>query len=375
MRVYFDNAATTPVYPEVVKEMMGVLSEDYGNASSIHRHGRTAKSIIEQSRKTVAKLINASIGDVFFTSSATEANNMVLKNAVRDLGITHIISSPTEHPCILESLDNLSEHCGTTIIYIKVDSKGNLDYLDLEKHLSSSPRSQTLVSLMHGNNELGTMSDIDLIGSLCAQYGALYHVDAVQTLTKIHLDVQHSQIHFLSGSAHKFHGPKGVGLVYIDSRYMLQPYIHGGAQERNMRAGTENVAGIAAMAKAIILGQERRETSQAHIRQLRTLFIDGLLNLEDIQINGNSDDNYLQHILSVSFPPSSKADMLVINLDIAGVSASSASACSAGIEEDSHVMKAIGHPVDRKTIRFSFSMFNTVAEVNYALEQIAKLYR
>ncbi len=370
MRIYLDNAATTPMHPEVISAMMSVMSEDYGNPSSIHRHGRTAKSIIEQARKTCAKLVNASIGEVFFTGSATEANNMVLKNAVQDLGVKRIISSPTEHPCVLESLDFLKEHRDTEIMMVNIDGQGNIDLVYLEAILSDS-ESKTLVSIMHANNEIGTMSEPHLIGEICKKYNALYHCDAVQTITKYPIDVQAMGIHFLSGSAHKFHGPKGCGLVFISNDHMLSPFIHGGAQERNMRAGTENVAGIVGMAKAIEIATNHREQTLTHIKELRAYIKDKLNALNyDIQYNGNQSKAYADHILSVSFPPSPKADMLVMNLDIAGISASSASACSAGIEEDSHVMKAIQHPSDRKTIRFSFSAFNTLDELDFLVEKI-----
>jgi cysteine desulfurase len=370
MRIYLDNAATTPMHPDVIKEMLSVMSEDYGNPSSIHRHGRTAKAIVEQARKVVAQLINASIGEVFFTSSATEANNMILKNSVADLGVERIIVSPIEHPCVLESIQHLVDHHGTEAVYLDVDQKGNIDLRQLEQLLSSNAM-KTLVSVMHGNNEIGTMSDIAAIGQLCKRYDAFYHCDAVQTVGKYLIDVQAAGIHFLSGSAHKFHGPKGSGFVYISNDNMISPYIHGGAQERNMRAGTENVSGIAGLAKAIEISKVHMDRNLSHCQMLKNYLIEKLLvTVNDIRFNGNQDEKSMAHVLSVSFPPSAKADMLVMNLDIAGISASSASACSAGIEEDSHVMKAIGHPSERKTIRFSFSALNTLAELDYLVEKI-----
>jgi len=370
MRIYLDNASTTPMLPEVVQHMTEVMNESYGNPSSIHRHGRKAKSIIENARKTVAKVINASLGEVFFTSAATEANNMILKNAVQDLGIQRIISSPTEHHCILHSLDYLSMHKKCVVEYLRVDKDGTIDYHQLEDLLKNSDL-KTLVSLMHGNNEIGTMSDTIKIGALCHKYSALYHCDAVQTIGKYPIDVQSSHISFLSGSAHKFHGPKGVGFVFISNENIITPYIHGGAQERNMRAGTENVAGIAGLAKALEIISDRTDSNKTKILSLRTLFKDKLLTeFHDITFNGSQEGDFLAHVLSVSFPPGPKADMLVMNLDIAGISASSGSACSAGIEEDSHVLIAIGHPAERKTIRFSFSPFNTEEEILYTVEKL-----
>ncbi|MFZ1561245.1 MAG: cysteine desulfurase family protein [Saprospiraceae bacterium] len=370
MRIYLDNASTTPMLPEVIDYMTEVMHNDFGNPSSIHQHGRKAKSIIENARKTVAKVINASLGEVFFTSSATEANNMILKNAVQDLGVQRIISSPTEHHCILHTLDYLTHHHKCEVIYLRVDAYGIIDYQQLEDLLSGTSL-KTLVSIMHGNNEIGTMSDTIKIGALCHKYSALYHCDAVQTIGKYPIDVQASYISFLSGSAHKFHGPKGVGFVFISNENIITPYIHGGAQERNMRAGTENVTGIAGLAKALEIISDSTDSNKEKILSLRKLFKDKLLSeFQDITFNGSQEGDFLAHVLSVSFPPGPKADMLVMNLDIAGISASSGSACSAGIEEDSHVLVAIGHPAERKTIRFSFSPFNTENEINYTIEKL-----
>lgn len=370
MQIYLDNASTTPMLPEVIQHMTDVINESYGNPSSIHRHGRKAKSIIENARKIVAKVINASLGEVFFTSSATEANNMILKNAVQDLGIQRIISSPTEHHCILHTLDFLTLHHKCEVQYLRVDECGVIDYEQLEDLLSTSSV-KTLVSIMHGNNEIGTMSDTIKIGALCHKYSALYHCDAVQTIGKYPIDVQSSHISFLSGSAHKFHGPKGVGFIFISNENIITPYIHGGAQERNMRAGTENVPGIAGLAKALDIIYQSDKTNKSKILSLRTIFKHKLqTEFSDITFNGCQEGNFLAHVLSVSFPAGPKADMLVMNLDIAGISASSGSACSAGIEEDSHVLVAIGHPVERKTIRFSFSAFNTEEEIIYTIEKL-----
>ncbi len=370
MRVYLDNASTTPMHEEVIHKMTEIMRDIYGNPSSIHQHGRKAKSIIEQSRKTVAKIINASIGEVFFTSSATEAHNMILIKSVEDLGVQRIISSPTEHHCILHTLDHL-HGCDTAML--SVDHEGTLDYTQLESLLKDSNK-KTLVSIMHGNNEIGTMADVNRIGQLCHQYGARFHCDTVQTMGKYPIDVQQSKIHFLAGSAHKFHGPKGVGFVFISNENMLSPFIHGGAQERNMRAGTENLIGIAGLAVALEIANENMMAWREKVSTLRSEFKDGLDRFfDDIKYNGRQDDMFLHHVLSVSFPPGPKVDLLVMNLDIAGISASSGSACSAGIEEDSHVIQAIGHPPDRKTIRFSFSDMNTMEEIQYTIEKLKEM--
>ncbi len=373
MRIYLDNASTTPMLPEVITTMHEIISDVYGNPSSIHQHGRKAKSIIENARKIVSKVINASLGEVFFTSSATEANNMVLKNAVQDLGITRIITTPTEHHCVLHTIDFLKKHHQCAVQYLPVNQFGQADLHQLEIWLQN-PEHKTLVSIMHGNNEIGTIADIKSIGTLCQTYQALFHCDAVQTIGKYSVDVQENNIAFLSGSAHKFHGPKGVGFVFIRNNNMISPYIHGGAQERNMRAGTENVAGIGGLAKALEISTTNMTHNQRTIMQLRQSFKTKLLeSLHDIQFNGCQEESFMAHVLSVSFPPSPKADMLVMNLDISGVSASSGSACSAGIEEDSHVLVAIGHSSERKTIRFSFSILNTEEELDYTIDQLKKI--
>jgi cysteine desulfurase len=373
MNIYLDNASTTPVLPEVTEQITELSRSVYGNPSSIHYHGRIAKSVIEEARKKVAKILNASIGEIFFTSSATEANNMVLKNAVWHLGIQRIISSPTEHHCVLHTLDYLEKYHNTEIIYLKVDAHGNPDLDQLEMLLKENT-AYSLVSLMHGNNEIGTLCDIQHVSDICQKYACMLHCDAVQTIGKLPWDVQKTKVSFLSASAHKFHGPKGVGFVYINQENILPPFIHGGAQERNMRAGTENITGIAGLATALEIAVRDMETKQRHIHTLRQRLKDGLeRNFEDIRFNGNQDRHYLNHILSVSFPDTPKADLLVMNLDIAGISASSGSACSSGVEEDSHVLQAIGHDPKRKTIRFSFSHMNSLEEIDYLLQKLEKL--
>jgi cysteine desulfurase len=373
MRVYFDNASTTPVLPEVIDRMTEILTEEFGNPSSIHFHGRRARSVVEHARKTVARIINASVGEVFFTSTATEANNMVLKNAYFDLGIRRFITSPTEHHCVLYSLEYLEKKFGCTVLFVKVDERGSIDTDELERLLSEG-NERTLVSIMHGNNEIGTLADINHIGELCQTYDALFHCDTVQTMGKYPIDVQASGITFLSGSAHKFHGPKGAGFMFISNAASLMPYIHGGSQERNMRAGTENVAGIAGLGVALEEAYNNREANHEKVLAIRNHFKKRALEeLEDIRFNGAQDERFMAHVLSASFPPGPKADLLVMNLDIAGISASSGSACSSGVESDSHVLQAIGHPSDRKTIRFSFSIFNTLEEVEYTIQQLKQM--
>ncbi len=371
--VYLDNAATTPLLPEVIELMNDIMKNQFGNPSSIHEEGRKARAIIEDARKTVARAIGASIGEIFFTSGGTESNNWALKGAVRDLGIKRIISSPTEHHCVLHSLQSIEAHYDVTLIFLHTDQLGHIDYTQLEDLLADSTV-PTLVSLMHANNEMGTLHDIERVGQLCHQYGALFHSDTVQTIGHYPLDVQDLYITFLSGSAHKFHGPKGVGFLYINSNHFIKPYIDGGSQERNMRGGTENIYGIAGMAKALELAMDQLDSRRAHIESLRCYFVQKLTDtFGDIQFNGDWE-NGLYTVLNVSFPPSDRSDLLLILLDIAGIRASGGSACSSGAETHSHVLQAIQADPARKAVRFSFSHFNTAGEIDYVVEQLKTIF-
>ena len=369
-RIYFDNASTTPIEPRVYKKMIQAMDEHFGNPSSIHYHGRHARSLVEDGRKKIANIIKASIGEVYFCSTATEANNMILKNAVEHLGVQRIITSPTEHHCVLHSVEYLQKKHNINIEFLAVDSNGNPDLDQLDRLLKDNPL-KTLVSLMHGNNEIGSKINIESVSHICDANGALFHCDTVQTLGKYEINVSELKISFLSGASHKFHGPKGVGFFYMNGDNIIPPYIHGGAQERNMRAGTENLHGIIGMAEALSIAYAEKEDVIQHITTLRSHFKARLTSeIEDIRFNGNQDEDFLHHVLSVSFPASPKADMLMFNLDIAGISASSGSACSSGIEADSHVLQAIHHPVERKTVRFSFSKFNSIEEVDQVIEKL-----
>jgi len=372
-RIYFDNASTTPQEPRVTEKMYQVMKSNFGNPSSIHSHGRKSRALVEESRKTVANILNASIGEIFFTSSATEATNLIFRNCINHLGVKHIITSPTEHPCVLNTISDLALSTDLQVTYLTVDSAGNIDLAELIETLAKSTE-KTMVTLMHGNNELGTVIDIKVIGELCKEHKALFHTDTVQTLGKMEIDVSQTYISFLVGSAHKFHGPKGSGFFYMNLDNMLPPLLFGGAQERNMRAGTENVSGIAGLAEALKICVDEMSQNRKHIDGLRSHFMNRLLGeFEDIKINGNKEEDYMYHVLSVSFPPTEKVDMLMFNLDISGISASSGSACSSGIEADSHVLVATGNSGERKTIRFSFSKYNTLDEVDTVIEKLKSM--
>ena len=370
MRVYFDNAATTPIHPEAKTVMKDAIDKFYGNPSSIHNEGRQVRAAIEQARKKIANHLNASIGEIFFTSGGTEANNMALKRSVEDLGVKRIITSPIEHHCILHTAEALEREKGVEVAYINISEKGCFDLNSLETLLKNSDK-KTLVSLMHANNEIGTICDMNAIADLCQAYNALYHSDTVQTIGQLPIDVQATKIDFLSGAAHKFYGPKGVGFIYINGDNTIKPFIDGGAQERNMRGGTENVYGILGMAKAMDLACENMEANQNHLREIRRYFMNQLqANFVGIEFNGDYDGNYLPKVLSVSFPPSPKNEVLMFSLDIMGVSSSGGSACSSGVESRSHVLDAINFDEDRVAVRFSFSTFNKKEEVDFVIEKL-----
>ena len=353
--------------------MINVIDNIHGNPSSIHADGRAARAIIEKSRKTIASIINSSVSEIFFTSGGTESNNMVLIGCVRDLAVKRIISSPVEHHCILHTLDYLNTHSDVQIVFIPVNKFGAPDLNALEEELKKSSE-LTLVTLMHVNNELGTVTDISKAASICKEHSAMFHSDTTQSIGLLPIDVQSQGIDFLTGSAHKFHGPKGVGFVYISNKYPIKSYIHGGSQERNMRAGTENLVGIAGMSSALEKTWSDREIIHEYVDTLRNQLKTGILEIfQDAYVNGDPEQ-YSSKILSVSFPPSDKNEMVLLSLDIHGISASGGSACSSGIEHTSGVLDYINEPSDRKTIRFSFSKYNNQNEVETCLEKLAQIF-
>lgn len=369
-RVYLDNAATTPLRSEVLEAMMPFLTVNYGNPSSIHQEGRTTRAAIESARKTVASLIGASTGEIFFTSGGTESNNMAIKCAVTDLGVQRIISSPAEHHCVKHSVEHLHDRGLVRVDMVKVDEFGVPDLANLEALLSSD-NTPTLVTLMHANNELGSLLDLNAVSALCRKYGAWLHSDTVQTIGHYKINVQETPVDFLSGAAHKFYGPKGVGFIYINHRCRIQPLIDGGSQERNMRAGTENISGIVGLSKAMQLAYGELDQDIEHISSIKEYMKSKLLQAcPGIKFNGHPDKS-LYTVLNCSFPPGPQNDLMILSLDIAGVSVSGGSACSSGAETQSHVLQAIGHPSDRKAVRFSFSRTTTRDDIDYAVDQVA----
>jgi cysteine desulfurase len=371
-RVYLDNAATTPIDPQVIVEMTEALTHLYGNPSSIHADGRNARAAVEEARKKVAKIINASIGEVFFTSGGTESINMILRNAVRDLGVRRVVTSKLEHHAVLHTLESLEKNGLCTVEFVEFDALGRINIENLD-FILRGPSEKTLVSLMHSNNEIGTMIDIDAVANLCKTHGALFHSDTVQTLGYYPIDVQKTKVDFINGSAHKFHGPKGVGFVYINGDNALKPLIDGGAQERNMRGGTENIAGIVGLAKALELAYADADAKRAHVENCRNYLKNSLLEtFDNIEFIGDNEHGHFK-VLNVSFPTSPKSDLLLFNLDISGISASGGSACSSGAEGGSHVLDALEIDPSRKSIRFSFSHKNTVEEMDFLIEKLKRM--
>jgi cysteine desulfurase len=374
MVVYLDNAATTPLDSEVLEAMLPYMHTVCGSPSSIHSHGRKAKVAVEKARKHVAALLNASPSEIFFTSSGTEGNNMALWGSVEALNIGHVITSPLEHHAVLRPLERMSQTGQVRLHWIQVDAQGRLQYDHLEHLLKTHHRA--LVSLMHANNELGNFNDIARIGALCNTFGAIFHTDAVQTMGRCVLDFQALPVHLAVGSAHKFHGPKGAGLIYIRSGMQVAPLIYGGAQERNMRGGTENVPGIVGLSKALEVSHGTMQRDRQYIQGLKDRTIQRLKTyIPGVSFNGTSThaEDSLYTILSVSLPPSDSHDLLVFNLDIRNISASVGSACASGSHMGSHVLKALDTDQERGTIRLSFSKYNTAEEVDYVVEQLELL--
>mgnify|MGYP000648257007 CR=1 FL=1 len=371
-KIYFDNAATTRVLPEVVDAMLPYFTEHFGNPSSIHSLGRKSRSVIEKARRLIAQQLNASTAEIFFTSGGTESNNTVLKGAVRDLGVTRLISSKLEHHCVLHTTQFLQQQ-GIEVAYVRNDSNGFFDLQQVEELLQETDQ-KTLVSLIHANNEIGTINDLHAIGSLCKKHGAYFHADTVQTVAHYQLDLENSPVDFISASAHKFHGPKGVGFLYVSADTQLQPFMHGGSQERNMRAGTENLAAIAGMAKAFEISYENLDRNKQHITSLKKYAINQLKEkFEGVGFNGDISDDSLYTVVNVAFPHTTASDMFMFNLDIRGICCSAGSACSSGADRGSHVIDALGKDDDTASIRFSFNGANTKEEIDRLMSVLEEI--
>jgi cysteine desulfurase len=374
MAVYLDNAATTPIAPEVIEAMIPILRDGFGNPSSSHSFGRKSKALLEVSRRSIAKHMNCQPSEVIFTSGGTEADNMALNSCVNEMGVTHIITSCLEHHAIGHTADAIEKSGKARVSCVKVDSKGNVDLADLERLLQT--KDKTLVSLMHANNEIGTLLPLKKVSEMCRKYNAYFHSDTVQTMGHYTFDLQDLDIDFITCAAHKFHGPKGIGFLYVNKKVKVGSMIHGGAQERGFRGGTENVYGIVGLAKAMELAYEDVESHQKHVQELKSYMIDQFRSyFDDIQFHGEIEPhNSLYTVLNVCFPRTEKAGMLLFTLDLKGVAVSGGSACSSGAAKGSHVLEGIGADMTRPNARFSFSRYTTREEIDFALEQVKSVF-
>jgi cysteine desulfurase len=376
--VYLDNAATTQIRNEVVDKMFQIAKSNYGNPSSVHSFGRSSRTLLETSRKKIANHFNVSPSEIIFMSGGTEADNCILRSAVRDLGVKHLISSKIEHHAVIHTLDQLVIDYPIKISYVKLDKLGNIDYSDLELILKSSD-SKTLVSLMHINNEIGNFLNLNLVSNLCIKYESLFHSDTVQTVGHYKLDLSSLKIDFLVASAHKFHGPKGIGFAYINKKNPIKPLIFGGSQEKGCRAGTESVHNIVGMSEALDISIDKIESETKYIKNIKSYFIDQLKdNIDGVNFNGTSSD--LEHstytLVNVRFPVSKeKSALFLFQLDMKGIACSKGSACQSGSDSGSHVLSNVLSKKENKfvSLRFSFSIYNTIEEIDYVIKELKEL--
>jgi cysteine desulfurase len=372
VRIYFDNAATTPIDPMVFEAMTPYLTEHFGNPSSIYSYGRENRLAIEKARKSVAASLHAHPSEIFFTSGGTESSNTAIFASIKELGCTRMISSPIEHHATLHTCQFIASKGDASLEFVKILPNGHVDLNDLELKLSSSSE-KTLITLMHANNEIGNITNIKRVGELAQQYNAVFHADTVQTVGHFPVNLSEINIDFITGASHKFHGPKGVGLLYINANNKVNPFIHGGGQERNMRAGTENIYGIVGFAKALEIAMQNHEVDYAHIKSLKSYLKTSLEeNINGVVFNGDPEGESLYTVLSVGFPRTEKSEMLLFNLDIRNICVSGGSACSSGANQGSHVINALQLP-EQSTVRFSFSKYNTREEVDAVIGALKEL--
>ena len=369
-KVYLDNASTTAMRPEVIQEMTKVMTEDFGNPSSTHSFGRNGKTILELSRKSIAKHLNCTAQEIIFTSGGTEADNWILRSAVEDLKVERIITTKIEHHAVLYTTLALEADYNIQVDYVNINTDGSIDLTHLSNLLAEEKK--TIVSLMHVNNETGTVLDLNRVGVICKQYNALFHSDTIQSVGKTEIDLQNTPVDFIVASAHKFHGPKGVGFAYIRKNSGLQPLIFGGEQEKGLRAGTEAVHQIAGMAKALSLSYENLEQERSYITDLKMYLIDQLeVHFPGYRINGKKDDFY--NIINIILPFSAdKTSMLLFSLDMKGIAVSRGSACQSGSIKPSHVLKEMLSETDLKlpNLRISFSHYNTKEDIDWLIESL-----
>ncbi|MFD1294281.1 cysteine desulfurase family protein [Lutibacter holmesii] len=374
-QIYLDNAATTPILPEVMDTITKAMMTNYGNPSSTHQFGRKAKSAVETARKNIAKCLNASANEIIFTAGGSEADNLVLQNAVKNLGVTTIISSKIEHHAVLHTIENLVKEYHIKVNWVDVDAQGNINMQHLET-LLQQPNEQLLVSLMYINNEIGNLLDVAKVSDLCIANNAFFHCDAVQAIGHYAIDVQKTPIDFFAASAHKFHGPKGVGFAYVKKGFGIFPMLHGGEQEKGARAGTENVHSILGMEKALTIATANIDVETTQIQAIKSYFIEELkVNFEGLQFNGVSEnsDKSSYVILNVRFPK--EYAMLLFNLDLKGIAVSGGSACQSGSNKGSHVLHTILNETEaqKTSVRFSFSKFITKEDIDYVIATLKGL--
>ena len=371
-RIYFDNAATTPLAREVLDAMLPYMTTQFGNPSAIYSYGRESRLAIETARKKVAKLLNANPGEIFFTSGGTESNNTAILSAIRDLGCRHIMTSCIEHHAVLHTVEHYG--CGeVSYSFVDLLPDGHVDLEDLDRKLAAR-KERCLVTLMHANNEIGNLLDIAAVGEICKKYNAIFHSDCVQTVGHYPIDLRNTAVHFISGAGHKFHGPKGCGILYVNDNIHVKPFIFGGGQERNMRAGTENLYGIVGFARALELAMEHYEKDSAYIQSIKTYMMEQLrAQVPGVSFNGDQEGRCLYTVLSAAFPKTEKSEMILFNLDIHQICVSGGSACSSGADIGSHVIKAINNDPNRVTVRFSFSKYNVREEVDKVVSTLKEL--
>jgi len=372
-RIYLDNAATTALDKEVLDAMMPYMTSHFGNPSSIYSYGRESRLAIETARKTVAKILSANPGEIFFTSGGTESDNMAITSAIHDLGCRHIITSPIEHHAVLHAVEHFDHEDVVTSSFVKIHPDGHVDLNDLEDQLANQEE-RCLVSLMHANNEIGNLLDINATGEICKKYNAIFHSDTVQTVGHYKIDLRSKPLHFATGAGHKFHGPKGAGILSINDNIKVKPMIFGGGQERNMRAGTENLYGIVGFAKALELADANMERDSAYIQSIKTYMIEQLQkHIKGVQFNGDYNGKCLYTVLNASFPKTEKSEMILFNLDMQGICVSGGSACSSGADVGSHVIRALNNNPNLVPVRFSFSKHNTKDEVDTVVSKLREL--
>jgi cysteine desulfurase len=375
MKVYLDNAATTPVAPEVFDAMVPYLKNEFGNPSSTHFYGRQTKAAIETSRRQVAELIKSKPSEIIFTSGGTEADNMALNCAISDLGVERIITSSIEHHAVIHTAEHICQKSKIELDLVKFTDNGHVD-LDHLKQLLAKSDKKTIVSLMHGNNEIGNLLPLQEVSKLCRQYNAYFHSDTVQTMGHYVFNLEELDIDFITCAAHKFHGPKGIGFLYVNNRLKNNPFIYGGAQERGMRGGTENIYGIIGLAKAMELAYSDLEEHQKYVQSLKDHMIESLKsNFEEVSFHGDiTPDKSLYTVLNVCLPKTSKASMLLFTLDLKGVACSGGSACTSGSNKGSHVLEGIAADTTKPNVRFSFSRYTKKEEIDYAIDVLKEVY-